>query len=69
MPLEKDDLPRFGFLNTYPAMSLDIIEGKPFLEVQPFKFRTRVLSLWEEHFDLLQSSNSFPWASIGVVPE
>jgi hypothetical protein len=68
MPLQVKDLPAWGFHHTYPAMRLESINGNPFLKVQPWKFSERVLQLWEEHFDLLRSSGSFPWATIGSVP-
>lgn len=68
MPLQKKNLPAWGFHDSYPVMALDNVNGRPYLKVQPWKFMAKVLHLWEDHFDLLQSSDSFPWATIGPVP-
>jgi hypothetical protein len=73
MPKRRDRgkgvLPRRGFNHDYPIMALGHDDdGKPFLFVQPFKFMDRVLELWENNFDLLQSSADFPWANISIGP-
>lgn len=72
MPLQKNHgnktLPSWAFHYSYPPMALEDVNGKPFLKVQPWKFMNRVLELCEDHFDLLQSSGSFPWATIASVP-
>lgn len=68
MPKQGKDLPAWGFHHNYPAMALDSVNGCPFLKVQPWKVTDRVLKLWEENFDLLKLSGSFPWATIGPVP-
>jgi len=68
MPLQKKKLPPWGFHLTYPAMFLDYYNGQPFLKIQPWKIMHQVLHLCEEHFDILLSSRSFPWASIVPVP-
>ena len=71
MPLQKshgEALPKWAFLHSYPLMALESIGGEPFLKVQPGRFMDRVLELWEGNFDLLRSSGSFPWATVGPVP-
>jgi len=68
MPLQVKNLPGWGFHHTYPAIALDNTNDRYFLKVQPWKFTDRVLQLWEANFNLLQSSGSFPWATIGSVP-
>jgi len=68
MPLQDENLPAWGFHYAYPAIALEDVNGKPFLKIQPWKFTDRVLELWKDHFDLLKSSGSFPWAAIGRVP-
>jgi len=71
MPIGKKfgkPLPRFASHHVYPTLSLETIEGVRWLKVQPWKFMDRVLELWDQNFELLRESGSFPWAIIGDVP-
>ncbi|MDP2726833.1 MAG: hypothetical protein Q8P59_04760, partial [Dehalococcoidia bacterium] len=62
-------LPRWAFLHSYPLMSLEVVNGERLLKVQPWKFMNKVLELWDSNLGLIRASGSFPWASIGTVPE
>ncbi len=71
MPMGKKfgkSLPRFVSHHDYPLMALETINGEKWLKVQPWKFMDRVLELWDQNFELLRQSGSFPWAIIGNVP-
>ena len=48
----------------YPAMGTEDHGGNIVLKLQPWKFRDRVLQLWDSRPDLIAKSQSFPWASI-----
>ena len=62
-------LPRYVSHHAYPTMSLETIDGIRWLKVQPWKFMDKVLELWDQNFELLRQSGSFPWAIIGDVPD
>ena len=45
-------------------MRLCEYNGKQLLEVEPWRFMDKVISLWQENMDLLARSKSSPWAYI-----
>jgi hypothetical protein len=69
MPLQKKKHPRWRFEHSYlePFELVDCREdGRPILEVQPWKFMNAVISLCEKNLSLLMESESFPWGNTNV---
>jgi hypothetical protein len=62
-------LPTWAFRHDFPEpVELFDYQGRPVLKVQPWLFMDRVISLWQENLDLLEQSDSFPWANIFPLP-
>jgi hypothetical protein len=58
----------WGFHSNYSEpMQLKHYRDFDFLQVNPWLFMDRVLSLCRDHLALLQESEAFPWAGIGRV--
>lgn len=63
MPMTKTGLPRWRFCNTLPKPVIVNTETGD-LEVHPFRFRDKVLDLYEKRPELISTSKSFAWAGI-----
>jgi hypothetical protein len=65
----KKTLPKWAFQHDFPRpVELVDWQGQPVLKVQPWLFMNRVIELWSENMDLLEQSDSFPWANVFPLP-
>jgi hypothetical protein len=67
MALQKDNkgtsFPRWSVSHDYPCIALE--KAAPdHLKIQPWLFRDRVLELWDQHAEFIDTNESFPWATI-----
>lgn len=65
----KEALLRWEFQHDFPKPIELVCEQKQrVLRVQPWLFMHRVIELWLENMDLLEQSDSFPWANVYRLP-
>lgn len=64
----KAELPGWAFHGSLKRpVGMGKANGKDILLVEPWLFTDTVVKLWEDNLELLDKSESFPWAQVGPI--
>jgi hypothetical protein len=70
MPKGESALPKYYLAAKLPKpIQMRECEGEDGLGVNHWLFADRVVALWRENIERIESSKAFPWMNIGVLPK